>query len=53
MPFILGVLIAIGLSATLVAVMLENSFGDQPIFVVLGQTLAMLGAAVFAWWLGR
>jgi hypothetical protein len=26
MPFILGVLIAIGLSATLVAVMLENTF---------------------------
>jgi hypothetical protein len=53
MPFILGVLISIGLLATLVSVMLGNAFGDQPIFVVLGQTLAILGAAVFAWWLRR
>jgi hypothetical protein len=53
MPFVLGVLIAIGLSATLVALVLENSFGDQPIFVALGQTLAILEAAIFAWWLGR
>ena len=30
MPFILGVLIAIGLSATLVSVMLGNTFGDHP-----------------------
>jgi hypothetical protein len=53
MPFILGVLIAIGLSATSVAVMLENTFGGQPMFVALGHTLAILGAAIFAWWLGR
>ena len=53
MPFILGVLVAIGLSATLVAVILENSFGEQPLFVALGQTLAILGAAIFAWWRGR
>jgi hypothetical protein len=30
MPFIFGVLIAIGLSATLASVMLGNTFGDQP-----------------------
>jgi hypothetical protein len=30
MPFILGVLIAIGLSATLVSVTLGNTFGDHP-----------------------
>jgi hypothetical protein len=53
MPFIFGVLIAIGLSATLVAVILENSFGDHPMFVALGQTLAILGAAILAWWLAR
>jgi hypothetical protein len=53
MPFILGVLIAIGLSATLVAVSLANFFGEAPIFVALGQSLAILGAAAFAWWLAR
>ena len=52
MAFILGVLIAIGLSATLVSVILGNTFGDHPMFVALGQTLAILGAAIFAWWLG-
>jgi hypothetical protein len=39
--------------ATLASVMLGNTFGDQPMFVALGQTLAILGAAIFAWWLGR
>ena len=53
MPFILGVLIAIGLSATLVSLMLGNTFGDHAMFVALGQTLAILGAAFFAWWLGK
>ena len=53
MPFILGVLIAIGLSATVVALALANVFGDAPIFVALGKSLAILGAAVFAWWLAR
>jgi hypothetical protein len=53
MTFILGVLIAIGLSATSVAIMLENKFGDQPMFVALGQLLAILGAATFAWWVAR
>jgi hypothetical protein len=53
MQFILGVLLAIGLSATLVSVLLGNTFGDNPTFVALGQTLAILGAAFFAWWLGR
>lgn len=36
MPFILGVLIAIGLLATLVSVMLGNTFGDHAMFVALG-----------------
>jgi hypothetical protein len=53
MQFILGVLIAIGISATLVSVMLGNTFDDNPMFVALGQSLAILGAAFLAWWLGR
>lgn len=48
MPFILGVLMAIGLSATLISVVLGNIFGDHPMFAALGQTLAILGAAFFA-----
>ena len=48
MPFILGVLIAIGLSVTLVSVVLGNTFGDYPMFVALGQTLAIFGVAFFA-----
>jgi hypothetical protein len=53
MPFVVGMLIAIGLSATLVSLTLANFFGDAPIFVAVGQSLAILGAAAFAWWLGK
>ena len=52
MQFVLGVLIAIALVATLVSLMLGSIFGDDPMFVALGQTLAIVGAAAFAWWLG-
>jgi hypothetical protein len=51
MPFVAGVLIAIGLSATLISLTLANLFGEAPIFVALGQSVAILGAAAFAWWL--
>jgi hypothetical protein len=50
MQFVLGVLIAIALVATLVSLMLGSVFGDDPMFVALGQTLAIVGAATFAWW---
>ena len=53
MQFVLGVLIAIALVVTLVSRMLRSIFGDDPMFVTLGQTLAIVGAATFAWWLGR
>jgi hypothetical protein len=53
MQFVLGVLLAIALLATLVSVALEAAFGATPIFVALGQSLAILGAAAFAWWLAR
>jgi hypothetical protein len=53
MQFVLGALIAIALAATLVSLILASFFGDNPMFVALGQTLAILGAATFAWWLGR
>ena len=53
MPFIIGVLIAIGLSATAISITLGNIFGEAPFFVALGQCLAILGAAAFAWWLAR
>jgi hypothetical protein len=53
MPFIVGVLMVIALSATVLSLSLEAVFGAAPIFVVIGQCLAILGAAAFAWWLGR
>jgi hypothetical protein len=53
MQFVLGVLIAIALVATLMSLMLGSIFGDDPMFVALGQTFAIVGAATFAWWLGR
>jgi hypothetical protein len=53
MQFVLGVLIAIALVATLVSLTLRSIFGDDLMFVALGQTLAIVGAAAFAWWLGR
>jgi|SoiMethySBSTD1v2_1073268.scaffolds.fasta_scaffold222880_3 hypothetical protein len=48
MPFVLGVLIAIGLTATAISLTLDI-FGEAPIFVALGQCPAILGAAAFAW----
>ena len=53
MRFVLGVLIAIALVLTLVSLMLGSIFGINPMFAALGQTLAIVGAATFAWWLGR
>jgi hypothetical protein len=53
MQFVLGVLIAIALVATLVSLELGSIFGDDPMFGALGQTLAIVGAATFAWWEDR
>lgn len=53
MQLTLGVLLAIALLATLVSLTLETVFGATPLFVALGQSLAILGAAAFAWWLAR
>jgi hypothetical protein len=52
-PFILGVLISIALIATLLAVLLEDFYGHVQMFAALGQSLAVIGAAVFAWCLLR
>ena len=51
--FVLGVLIASALAAILVSLALGSIFSSDPMFVALGQTLAILEAAFFAWWLGR
>ena len=48
MQFVLGVLIAIALVATLVSLTLRSIFGDDLMFVALGQTLAIVGAAAFS-----
>jgi hypothetical protein len=53
MQFILGVLLAVALTATSISLGLAALFGDYPIFAALGQSLAVLGAAAFAWWLWR
>ena len=53
MLFTLGVLISIAITATLIALWLESLYGHVPIFAALGQGLAVVGAAVFAWWLLR
>ena len=53
MRFVLGALIAIALASTLVSLMLGSIFGNNPMFAALGQTLAIVGAATFAWWPGR
>jgi hypothetical protein len=52
MTFVVGVLVAIALAATLVSLTLARLFGDAEVFVALGTSLAILGAAAFAW-IGR
>jgi hypothetical protein len=49
--FTIGVLAAIAIGATIVAVALERYFGPNPFFAALGQGLAVLGALAFALWL--
>jgi uncharacterized membrane protein len=51
--FVVGVLIAIALTATLTALWLENLYDHRALFAVLGQALAVLGTAIFAFWLLR
>ena len=53
MHIVVGVLIAIALLATLASITLANLFGDASIFIAVGHTLAIVGAAGFAWWIGR
>jgi len=56
MQFVLGVLIAIALVATLVSLMLGSICGDDLMFVALGQTLAINGGSdicVVVWKIGR
>jgi len=56
MQFVLGVLIAIALVATLVSLMLGSIFGDDLRFVALGQTLAIYRGSdicVVVWKIGR
>ena len=52
-PYILGVLISIALIATLLALVLEDLYGHVQMFAALGQSVAIIGAAFFAWWLLR
>ena len=52
-PFILGVLISVALIATLLALVLEDFYGHVQMFAALGQSVAVMGAAFFAWWLLR
>jgi|RhiMetStandDraft_4_1073278.scaffolds.fasta_scaffold592667_1 hypothetical protein len=51
--FRIGVLAAIALTATVLALAVENYFGGSALFAALGQGLAMLGAVTFALWLLR
>jgi hypothetical protein len=51
--FIIGALIAIALAATLIAASLERLFDHRELFAALGETFAIIGAAVFAWWILR
>jgi hypothetical protein len=50
---IAGVLAVIPLTATVIALLLQTSFGRLPGWVLLGQLLSALGAAAFASWIAR
>jgi hypothetical protein len=51
--FIIGALIAIALAATLIATTLERIFDHREFFAALGETVAIIAAATFAWWILR
>jgi hypothetical protein len=51
--FRLGVLVAIALAATVIALWLQAYYGHSALFAALGQVLAILGAVTFALWLLR
>jgi hypothetical protein len=53
MMFTGGMLLAVAIMATVIALSLQSFYGHAPIFAALGQMLAILGAAVFAWWIVR
>jgi len=50
---IVGVLVIIALAATVVALSLQMYFGRLPLLALLGQLLAVFGAAGFALWLNN
>jgi hypothetical protein len=50
---IVGVLLAIALLATLIALSLQSLYDHNALFAALGQGLAVLGAVIFAIWLLR
>jgi uncharacterized membrane protein len=48
LAFRIGMLVAIALTATVVAFALEDYFGSSAVFIALGHGLAVFGAIVFA-----
>ena len=46
--FIVGLLVAISLSATVVALSLQRSFGAHPALIALGPALAVTGVLILA-----
>jgi hypothetical protein len=51
--FRLGVVAAIALAATMIALSLQAYYDHRALFAALGQGLAALGAVIFALWLLR
>jgi L-asparagine transporter-like permease len=51
--FRLGVLVAIALAATVIALLFQTYYGHRELFAALGQVLAIFGAVIFALWLLR
>jgi hypothetical protein len=46
--FRLGVLVAIALAATVIALLFQTNYGHRELFAALGQGLAIFGAVIFA-----
>jgi hypothetical protein len=49
--FIIGVLVAIALASTVIALTIQTYFGSLPVLALFGQVFAATGAAFFALWL--
>jgi hypothetical protein len=50
LSLIAGILSAVALASTAIALALERYFGPLPLLALLGQSVAVTGAAVFALW---